>query len=339
MCASPWSPSWFLPTLRALKTGLKTCSPVCGCLRGASASPSSLAPSGPMWLWNMDTDVTPLQNTHPPSGPTRGASTLASAAAPEGPMSQKFRLSSCIAVLHTHAPSDRVGVDAGAVDRIHSSWSNPLWPDTSDASSAPSVTHRGARASKSATAPSSPMELNSRFSDRSTLLNTHVPSAFRLPCSADARNLAPSGPMDAFARFRPVTRVLKFQFRIGLSTGMSTSESRCLRLGARRRTIFGGGVSPSPSSLARSGLVPPAGAGVPALIVRPFIVSHCCRSAFMVSLSPSRRASRWRLRSSSASLSLASSTCDGPSSSTDAVSMHCRGGDFFLALMTIGELG
>ena len=109
MCARPWSPSWFRPTFSALNTGLKTCSPVAGCLRGASASPRSLAPSGPIWLWNKDTDVIPLQYTHPPSGPTRGASARASAAAPAGPMSQKFRLSSCIAVLHTHFPSVLAG--------------------------------------------------------------------------------------------------------------------------------------------------------------------------------------------------------------------------------------
>ena len=68
-----------------------------------------------MWLWNMDTAVTPLQNTHPPSGPARGASTLARAAEPDVAKIQVELLHSRVA----HEPSDRVGVDdAGAVHRI-----------------------------------------------------------------------------------------------------------------------------------------------------------------------------------------------------------------------------
>jgi hypothetical protein len=204
------------------------------------------------------------------------------------------------------------------------------------------------------TAPSSPMELNSRVSDRSTPLNTHAPSAFRRPCSADARNLAPSGPMDALLRFRPVTRVLNCQFRAGFSTGMTMSLRRCFKLGALRRTIFGGGVSPSPvRSFSRPLLGRPCVGRLELVdIGRPFIVSHCRRSAFIVSLSPSRLASLTRSASSSArSLALASSTCVGSlkappgysSSVSTFMSMsaptRCLGGDCFLADMTIGELG
>mmetsp|Transcript_1791 Transcript_1791/g.4598 ORF Transcript_1791/g.4598 Transcript_1791/m.4598 type:complete len:244 (-) Transcript_1791:845-1576(-) len=204
------------------------------------------------------------------------------------------------------------------------------------------------------TAPSSPMELNSRVSDRSTPLNTHAPSAFRRPCSADARNLAPSGPMDALLRFRPVTRVLNCQFRAGFSTGMTMSLRRCFRFGALRRTIFGGGVSPSPvRSFSRPLLGRPCVGRLELVdIGRPFIVSHCRRSAFIVSLSPSRFASLTRSAASSArSLALASSTCVGSlaappgysSSVSTFMSMsaptRCLGGDCFLADMTIGELG
>ena len=152
-------------------------------------------------MWNSERLAMPPWYVHRPSGPTRGANARANAAAPAGPTSQKLRLRSRSAALHTHRPESPKS-DAAAET-----------PDAGFANSS-AATQRGESASAMATTPSSPMLLNSRLSDRSVPLNTHDPSALRRPCSALAKNVAPSGPMDAFAKFKPVTRASKVQFPV-----------------------------------------------------------------------------------------------------------------------------
>ena len=160
-----------------------------------------------------------------------GASAAASAAAPRAPTSQKLRLRRSSEALATQRPrkaSPRSCFDAGP---------SPLAGGTQS----------GASASAIKATPSHRRLLNSRLSDRSEPLCEYEPSPFRRGRSASARNAAPSKPMEALLRFKPVTRALNRHAPSspGARVGVSASASLCLIEGVDRRGALGNEVAPA----------------------------------------------------------------------------------------------
>jgi len=160
-----------------------------------------------------------------------GASAAASAAAPRAPTSQKLRLRRSSEALATQRP------------RLAS-------PRARETDSAPEVlagTQSGASASAIKATPSHPRLLNSRLSDRSEPLCEYEPSPLRRGRSASARNAAPSKPMEALLRFKPVTRALNRHAprSPGARVGVSASASLCLIEGVDRRGALGNEVAPA----------------------------------------------------------------------------------------------
>ena len=108
-------------------------------------------------------------------------------------------------------------------------------------------TQSGASASAIKATPSHRRLLNSRLSDRNEPLCEYDPSPLRRGRSASARNAAPSKPMEALLRFKPVTRALNRHAPSspGARVGVSASASLCLIEGVDRRGALGNEVAPA----------------------------------------------------------------------------------------------